>query len=471
MSCNNRPIGSFDVIVDDLAGAFSRLSLYDHRDIGRPELPDDILYNLFLSMKTSDAPSSVRTTVKLSHVCTRWRDVIVHAPLLWTYVTVYWTPRKRDHSEVIKSFLCRSKRLSLSFHLFISCCMACTEPRIRQLAMLLHPHAHRIHTVKVKTTFEMHSHIPISNILPARMPLLRRLHIALPDSRRCIISVKEPRSHKEIAHFRQCLVPPISDTHFLDWSIRSSHLTTISLKYCDMSPRQLLPILIMTQSTLLHLEIYDDWPPHPIGFTANPVVTLPNLISLSLGYLNPVPLWALVHRLILPKLRSLSVHDFGECPEPTTPTCRPQKHPTISNDAFDLLVAMCPFTTVTHLTLRGVSCPDTTFEDMMEPMRYLFEGLESLAIIRCDTEFVDGLFEVTLDSDLSELNGLTELLVTINDYSFFMEYLRLRAARGLPRFKILAVNPRMALLRHFYRDYSDSIYVRGHKLQELRSTP
>ncbi|GLB42914.1 hypothetical protein LshimejAT787_1203630 [Lyophyllum shimeji] len=453
--------GSSDT-VDELATSFRQLSLDNDppqptHQVALKCLPDDVLYHLFLFMEASDRMESLMTVVRLSHVCAHWRAVILHAPLLWTYVKLSWTRKQINHSPVVESFLRRSKHLPVAVHLVLDVPL---EAPIFEWSRALSPHARRFQELVTV----VHAALPIDLVLPAvltsKMSRLTRFDLAVLDHHHCTIEMK-PRFADHAASCGDHLLIAKTSTSYLDWTVRNFHITSLSLKYLDLPVSDLFPILIMTQSTLERLEYYnitvEDRYHHCL-----PRLALPKLTSLSVGYSIPRSASSFVDRLILPNLCCLFVHDFGRCPESRTPwhlQCEPCSD--AEKDARELLVALCPFTKVSSLTLRGVTCFASTFEEVMLPLKYLFEGLESLVLAQCDSQFLHILLNVTLDSDISELESLSELVITSNDYPLVMDYLRLRAARGLPRLKVFSVNPRMALLRHFYREFATDFLVRG----------
>ncbi|KAF8063338.1 hypothetical protein FPV67DRAFT_237863 [Lyophyllum atratum] len=422
-------------------------------------LPDDVLYHLFLSMDTSHPMRSLRTTVRLSHVCAQWRAVIVCAPLLWTYIGLLWTRNRTRHSQVIESFLHRSQRLPLTIQLIFTS-DSDPEPYILEWSQALSPHAHRFRELIMKVYSPFPIRIAVQTITPLKMPRLTHFDLAMFDYQGCTISMK-PRSAEQLVSLEGHHFIPIARTSYLDWTVRNFHITSLSLKYVDLTMAELFPVLIVTQSTLTHLEYYNViTADYVIGDV--PRITLPKLTSLHVGYRCTLTAWNLVECLILPNLRSAFVHDFGRSPESRTPSRLQDKSCSAEDkDACKLLVALCPFTKVASLTLRGVTCFSSTFEEVMLPLQYLFQGLESLVLIQCDSQFLRVLFDVTLDSRLSELESLSKLVITSDDHQLVLFYLRLRAARGLPRLKLFSVNPRMALLRHFYREFAADFHVRG----------
>ncbi|KAF5375956.1 hypothetical protein D9615_008157 [Tricholomella constricta] len=421
-------------------------------------MPDDIIYQLFNFLQTADPLESLRTTVTLSHVCAQWRAVAINAPLLWTYVKLSWTRKRINHSQVVEKFLSRSQHLPLTIHLVLDLFL---ERYVYQWAHALSAHAHRFHELIMIVNSGLPLRVAMQVILPLEMPRLIHFDFAMLGNTGCTVAMK-PRPAEQATRLGDHLVIPKSPVSYLDWTVRNFHITSLSLKYLDLGMSELFPILIMTQSTLTHLEYYNVTADDNIF----PRITLPKLTSLQIGYTWARSAWSLVEWLICPNLRSVYVHDFGRCPEARTPLdvrddTAEWPDWAANKDARELLIALCPFTQITSLTLRGVTCFFSTFEEVTLPLQHLFRGLESLVLVQSDSQFFHALFDITLDSIPADLGALSELVITSDDYPLVLDYLRLRAARGLPKLTLFSVNPRMAILRHFYRDFSNDFHVRG----------
>jgi hypothetical protein len=169
--------------------------------------------------------------------------------------------------------------------------------------------------------------------------------------------------------------------------------------------------------------------------------------------------------LDLPNLRYLSVRDFGRCPDSKTPAkmldssyCNRGLREGMK-EAGPLLFELRLFTSVVDLKLHGITCPMWPLPELLVPLRHLFSSLESLCLILCDTKLTHALVEVTASTPQDHMRSLSTLTITSDDYILIPQYLALRTSRGLPRLKLLTVNPRMALLRHFYADYAENMQV------------
>ena len=445
--------------MDDLATAFSCLNVVSPPRTSRTllEMPDDLLYQLFTFILPPYPADALLTAVKLSHVCANWRAIIVNAPMFWIYVDMPITHKQRDHIRVIESFLRRSQQLSLDFHFRVRSDAEPVPPHIVEAISL---HSHRFHALSVLVHPRASLNIVLDAVFTMDLPLIQHFNLAVAGQQRCSLTM-QPRP--SVGRFQNHVIAPHSPTPYLDWSIRRFNLTSLSLKYMDIAAADLLPILILVQSSLRQLEFYSDYRdlcPDPL-----PCITLPQLSILRIGYRRADVLCRVVDRLILPNLHSASVHDFGLCPERTTPPRYRDTYfkSTIAHekDASQLLVAMCPFQNLAHLKLRGVLCPSTPFESLTLPLKYLFEGLSSLHLLKSDPEFMLALVDVTSAGSKCVLRNLTDLSTTCEDYALVMEYLALRSARGLPRLRLLSVNPKISLLRHFYGEYAEEMRVLG----------
>ena len=448
--------------MDSLAIAFSNLTLQDCRPVSR--MTNDLLYQLFLLIAPSSPADKILQSVLLSHVSREWRQVILGAPLMWTYVTMVISKSKTDHSEVIQSFLQRSDPHPMSFHLSAFVDM---EFRRCEVTKAIRGHAHRFQAVHVLVDKLASLTSPLDALSSFRMPRLQHFDLAVRDVQRCTILMNaRTKSQWSTAPYLPFTESP---TQYLDWSLKRYTLTMMSLKYLDLTPSTLLPILIMTQHSLAHLELFNDNYDRDEEYLALPCVCLPNLVSLSIGYRRPRTMLRFIKMIDLPNLQRLSVRDLGRCGQKTTPknmldsSYRPTGKE--AKDCFDLLLNLCPFRSIVHLKLHGITCPTTSLDELLLPLQHLFSALESLSIILCDVTFLEALIEITLLTSPERLNSLSELTITSDDYSHVLQYLALRAARGLPVLKLLSVNPRISLLRHFYSKHADSFRVMNRKRQ------
>jgi len=310
---------------------------------------------------------------------------------------------------------------------------------------------------------------PLDVVSSFRMPLLEHFDLAVRRVQRCTILMKAQTE-------RQWITAPHlpfteSPTPYLDWSLNRYMLTTMSLKYLGLTPSTLLPILIITQHSLAHLELYNDDCDRNEDYLALPCVTLSSLVSLSIGYRRPRTIIRFVRMLDLPQLQYLSVRDFGRCPETTTPVKMLDSHNRCEGrgvkDPFKLLSELCPFTSVIHFKLYGVACATTSLRVLLAPLQHIFSDLKSLSIVLCDVKFVEALIETTLITPPERMDSMLDLTITSGEYPHVLQYLALRAARGLPPLKLLSVNPRIALLRHFYSEYAYSFRVMNRKRRNI----
>ncbi|KAG6856963.1 hypothetical protein H0H87_011633 [Tephrocybe sp. NHM501043] len=430
------------------------------------QLPSDILYHLLLLARTSDPDESLRMTVKLSHVCSHWRNVAIGAPLLWTYVWLSWSSRQQRHLFTVEKLLHRSQQLPLTLRFVVNGVEGIEY--ISYWLKVLYNHTQRIRTLILTlpplTDYDSAVRMIVS---PLKMPSLARFYLEMTDFNRmhCSVSLK-PR---EQVDGNQCspAMPRYRRTPYLDWTARPFHITSLSLKSVLVMARDLFPILVMSQSTLVQLEYYVS-NCHPDWEDEMPRINLPKLTTLRIGYGCVNPAYLLVRRLALPSLSSVTVHDFRRCPETGLPTLVPAKITPDRTDALVLLRALQPFTSITNLTLRGVECFTSSLREVEIPLQPLIHGLKSLVLVNCDAQFLHILYNTTVETSRQSLVGLSELAITCHNYSMVLDYLRLREARGLPRLKTLSVNSKMAILRPIVRDFVDTFHVRGSANQQHR---
>jgi hypothetical protein len=426
----------------------------------------DVLYLLFFLVAPSNPADRILQTVLLSHVSREWRHIILGAPLIWTYVTMVVSKSKIDHSMVVQSFLRRSQDYPLTFHLGALVDM---EFRRCEVAKAIRGHAHRFRAVHVLVDKLASLTSPLDILSSFQMPLLQHFDLAVREVQRCTILMNARTERRRIT--APYLPFTESPTSYLDWSLKRYTLTMLSLKYLDLTPSTLLPILIMTQDSLAHLEIYNDDYDRDEDYLALPCVTLSSLISLGIGYRRPRTVVRFIRMLDLPNLRRLSVRDFGRCAETTTPPkmldSRNRCVGKETKDSLTLLSELCPFTSVVHLELHGVVCPTSSLQMLLVPFQHLFSELRSLSMILCDVKFLDALVETTLIATPEHMDRLSELVITSGEYSHVLQYLALRAARDLPSLQLLSVNPRIALLRHFYSKYAKTSRVMNKKWRNI----
>jgi hypothetical protein len=430
-------------------------------------MTQDLLYHLFFLLVPSNPADEILQTVLLSHVSREWRRIILGAPLMWTYVTMVVSKSKLDHSKVVQSFLRRSKRHPVTFHLSVH--MDMESHWCEVVAKAINGHTHRFRAVHVLVDELVSLTSPLDVLSSFRMPLLQHFDLAVRGVQRCTILMNTQTKRQRI------IVPHLpfteSPTAFLDWSLGRYTLTSMSLKYLNLTPSTLLPTLIMTQHTLAHLELYNDDYDRDEEFLPLPCVTLPSLVSFSVGYRRPRTIIRFIRMLVLPNLQRLSLRDFGRCPANTTPKkLLDSYNPRVGKelkDAYNLLLELCPFRSVIHFKLHGVMCATTSLHLLLVPLQHLLSGLKSLSILFCDVKFTEALIETTLTTPPEHIDRLSKLTITSSDYTHVLQYLALRVARGLPPLKLLSVNPRLALLRHFYSGYTEAFRVMNRKRQNV----
>jgi hypothetical protein len=177
--------------------------------------------------------------------------------------------------------------------------------------------------------------------------------------------------------------------------------------YSSLKLLDIFLIVEMSRSTLQHLKIYFQNRHNVIPLTHwllmdDPPIDLPELRSMDLGYNDPLSLVPFLHRIRLPSLESLSIHDFSSCPEPDTPKAdivplpAPPALPPSTPGARPLdcflaaLVAAIPAPELlASLRLTGLDCFGST--SLEHALDYLGPDVRSLYISKCSPEMLEAL--------------------------------------------------------------------------------
>ncbi|KAJ7319094.1 hypothetical protein DFH08DRAFT_1086416 [Mycena albidolilacea] len=335
-------------------------------------VPDDILYELFMSLAGEPSAETCDTLVFLSHLCSNWRSIIVRAPLLWQFATMYFSGSSRDHSATIESFLNRAQDQPISFGLFFRKTPSFTS----FLIPILRRHAPRIHRL----------HFTANN-LATLWSYLDNIFS------QCLFS---PGDHEVISR------PEPSFPIFVSAAVPTwpSYLgiTSLSFVYSSLNLQGVFLVVKISQRTLQRLKLYFQnryevvTPTHWL-LMDGPDLELPQLRSLDLGYNDPLSL--------LPSLVSLTVHDFGGCPDADTPSAdlvpfpAPSRVPVlVQSNAHPLdhflatLVHAVPNPDVlASLRFTGLDCfASCVLEHALD---YLGPDLRELQVSKCSPEMLD----------------------------------------------------------------------------------
>ncbi|KAK7048254.1 F-box domain-containing protein [Favolaschia claudopus] len=304
-----------DLAMDSLADKFSRCHLNEppiHR------VPDDVLYELFMSLAGHPCAESFYALVSLSHVCSNWRSIILHAPLLWRFVAMYFSGSCRDHSATIQSFLHRSRDQPITFACNFRRGLIHNWAAKRSLLPILGEHASRIRSLSFSAdslpilcsrhadlsslsfpTLEYHTAAFKSDFQPGSYTILSRVHG---------LGFKFPQ-----------FIP----TAFRSWPSWPSHLdiTSLSFEYCSLKLEDIFLLVQMAQYTLQHLKLYFQTRQDCISQTHwllmdGDIIELPKLTSMDIGFDDPLSLVPFLNRIEVPVLVSLRVLDFSFFPDP-----------------------------------------------------------------------------------------------------------------------------------------------------------
>ncbi|KAJ6512160.1 hypothetical protein C8R47DRAFT_1064785 [Mycena vitilis] len=441
-----------DLAMDQLAARFSRFCLEDppiHR------VPDDLLYELFVTLAGQPSAENCDLCVLLSHVCSHWRSIIVGAPLLWKFVAMYYSGSLRDHSLTVESFLHRSQEQSISFALFICNARLLKSPVVR----ILRPHAARVTSLRF-TACDY-------STLWSHLVDLSRLALPSLEYHEAAIRCNEPEAPGTLTAVSR---PPNLDNFSLPAFVPTAALSawphrvqTTSLSFCYSSLKlsDIFLLIESTQTTLQHLKLYFQNRDNVIPsihwlLMDGPVVELPELRSVDLGYNDPLSLVPFLHRVNLPSLESLSLHDFNTCPEPDMPDAEfaplPGQPSTTSphhlsarplDRLLSALVDAVPAPEIlASLSLTGLDCfAATALESALD---YLGPDLRTLNLTRCSPELLDALMGSAGCGE--ERWHLERLTVTGMDTTELVRCLWVRHGVAHGRLEVVCLERPLALL-------------------------
>ncbi|KAJ7784694.1 hypothetical protein B0H16DRAFT_1877100 [Mycena metata] len=407
-----------NIAMSELASRFSRISL---KDSPVYSAPDDILYAVFMLLGGEPSAENCDLLVLLSHVCRNWRSVIVHAPLMWKFVAMYSSAK--DHSATIDSFLRRSQDQPITFAVFLRKAPLSTSPFVE----ILGRHAPRVRSLRfIACDFPtVWSHL-------ADLPFL---------------------SLTSLEHHEALVRPSRRNTGSFAAVSRVSQLENLrpSSSLCPQRNTSLAVALwhhlTFIHSTLRHLKLYFQsrhdtiTSRHWLLMQGTPI-DLPELRFLELGFNDPRSLVPFLHRVRLPCLDSLSVHDFATCPEKDTPCAEMVPLPKQSRvvplsiplppDARPLdifcvaLLEAVPFPDLlSTLRLTGLDCFNAPALELA--LDYLGPDLHSLFLSHCTPEILDRLVSSITHGEF-RWNLLQHLTITGIDAEELMHCLWIRHA-------------------------------------------
>ncbi|EGN97599.1 hypothetical protein SERLA73DRAFT_75264 [Serpula lacrymans var. lacrymans S7.3] len=415
-------------------------------------LPKSVLTKIF---KLCDEPYFFESKAPgvLSHVCRYWRHLALTTPELWTVISLR-VPAEKLRGQQIRTdtFSRRSQNLPISIYLNVY------SPTFshHDVRLALQPLQHRVRELTVRACPKICAEqvfAALQGNVPQRYPLLELFDLRIQDGMQFSFSRKVSSG---------VLCPHISFPfgNSVVWSTWiAGNLTHLTLKYTSCVQGTQFPIRVLrdilsaNKRTLQHLEIYDS-PLNAIEQNDDDdalllPVLLPKLQSLSIGYTRAASLVSITDSLHAPNLESLSVRDYGRCPDASTPTvlCGTRCFRDDRDGVLDLLTSLSRFTNISTLSLHGVTPkpyalrPDCPVLDSFR--------LDSLTLIHSDNVF-DCLFHPistpnTTDSDEPYLTltgtSLSQLTLTSLWHSPFSTYLELRLEADLPPLDKLVISP------------------------------
>ncbi|KAJ7074610.1 hypothetical protein C8F01DRAFT_30821 [Mycena amicta] len=215
---------------------------------------------------------------------------------------------------------------------------------------------------------------------------------------------------------------------------------------------EIFKIVETARYTLEHLKLYfqtgsDVLSPRHWTLMYGPPLELALLSSLQLGFNDALSLVPFMKRLRLPGLQSLSIHDFGMCPEQDTPQgiiyagfALLHGNPPLQELLSTILEAIPAPSTLKALRLTGLYVPPEEPEDIIE---HLFAvcgpHLRTLRLVECDAVFLEALAE-TLFHNQHQWR-LERLVARDMDNDDLLECLWIRHAHEYPKLKELSLEP------------------------------
>jgi hypothetical protein len=161
---------------------------------------------------------------------------------------------------------------------------------------------------------------------------------------------------------------------------------------------------------------------------------------MALGYDDPLSLVPFLHRVRLPSLEALSLHDFALCREPETPGSGDFMYslyiPGVQSMPL-LITTLLAAITSPHL-LRSLRL--TGQDDTSSPIFYrLCPHLRSLYLADCSDDFLPLLADAMLANNPRW--RLERLTVRGMDNNDLLKCLRIRHAQKYPPLKLLSLEP------------------------------
>lgn len=361
-------------------------------------LPQEILLEIFHvgSRLTGNPFDGMGFPVLVSLVCYHWRSLALSSPRLWSTIWLEFAQDDSWPAEIslesaknrfrhVSMFLERSRQTPLRVCLDIwafqdeygryqhddaDLCTKWFNFLLEAVGILLGPHAasfreFHLHSESITPVVQILAHLP-----PSAMPLLETLEIHRSDPYQSYLGDFEPQGidhtlstffnpsgsggREAVAYFANAY-PHLKDVTLcgipLPWSsFAPRNLTSLTLNFLplDVRPRaeDLQALLLGNAHSLATLSIQGSAP-----FGKCEPLTLPKLVTLSLGYAYPEEVTQLIPTIRVPNLKSLIVTDLRRCLSSTEARILAYHDPYSTMSLFAALSRHLPLRTLEELTL------------------------------------------------------------------------------------------------------------------------
>lgn len=304
-----RDIASLDKRIESLTALLSQLcqeredrqaSADTFRSLLTPinRLPPEIVSQIFLDavddipLYQGDSLDISRGPWPLAQVCSRWRDIGVSLPRLWSHVEIYPIGLHRSAGPILDTWLSRSHNFPLSISIVIPRNHS-FQPHIDKIIS----QSHRWVTASVGISS---LDIPCLSALKGRLPSLQTLVLDLHDFNP--LDLEATSSFDEAPALRDLELLNITISHLMNFRISWSQLTRFVCNSGKFILYEIIDVL-RHMSSLVSFETYctclsvdNDARLHPL------TTTMPSLRRMSCGF-SP---WVFKY-LVLPALEEIVV--------------------------------------------------------------------------------------------------------------------------------------------------------------------
>ncbi|KAK0191889.1 hypothetical protein F5146DRAFT_1037590 [Armillaria mellea] len=294
--------------VDFLSLALDRYYSF-HAPIRR--LPPEMLLSIFGHLESDPTPHRDDAPWLLIRVCSSWRDLVTHTPMLWSTIKIdcpynYWDFTETQSSTL--SLLASSLRYSKNAPLDITLISDMTHPSMDCVATLLSEHSNRWCSVLFDSDLFM----------PNDLPVLERLDLWMSSG--LFETLQAPRLHTLILRklpsitfsrfpALRCLECSIADIEqFIHLLETARQLTALRVDYQEFPVHKDLPSSSLTSNLLeLHLPIEVPEVLSWISFPLLQPLTLGHPLADKYGYKTEDV--GILNTLHCPRLRTLILND------------------------------------------------------------------------------------------------------------------------------------------------------------------